>query len=102
MGHPSIAPAAVPRGRGSLTAMARGSKKSGARSSDVRCVTMKPMLTKMHQKTCTTLFTRSGIGKESRDRLFNLLVERAAPALSGHIPDGRSLLEGHPNEGRPG
>ena len=96
MGHPSIAPAAVPRGRGSLTAMARGSKKSGARSSDVRCVTMKPMLTKMHQKTCTTLFTMNGIGKESRDRLFNLLVERAAPALSGHIPDGRSPALGTP------
>jgi len=23
-------------------------------------------------------------------------------ALSGQIPGGRSLLEGHPNEGRPG
>ena len=102
MGYHSIAPTAVPGGRGSPTAMARGSKKSGARYSAVQCVTMKLMLTIMHQKICTTLFIMSGIGKESRARLFNLLVERAAPALSGQIPDGRSLLEGHPNEGRPG
>src|SRR5215471_11007608 len=104
MEHPSIAPAVAPRARGSRTATASGTKKSGARCFDVPCAIMRQMPIIMPQPMCTTLFIGSGIGSRKRNhhRKLPQVGDVVVHALSGQIPGGRSLLKGHPNEGRPG
>ena len=105
MGHRNTARDAEPRGRGSLCLAANASRRNGESCLHVRSVAIKPMPIRTHQKICITPFTTSGIGNRARNRRrlqSSYRAKNGAHALSGHIPDGRSLLEGHPNEGGPG
>ena len=93
------------RGRGSLSLAANASRRNGESCLHVRYVAIKPMPIRTHQKLCITPFTTSGIGNRARNRRrlqSSYRAKNGAHALSGHIPDGRSPLEGHPNEGGPG